>query len=417
MNKILQLFYIAAGKPTKFAPNPKPAPCLAVKPTEGLSKSKMAKTTAATVDTTRISSTLGTLRGMITIATATARPSKKYLMARVSNSVAEKPSIVSYIRGGEKKRAAILHSGTPGVARSSLKINVTGFIRTTMSETEVKESYLEADKEIPGQHYVCLSFVSPQKVLKNKDIYFFSEFLKDYEIQYKIKATETFLMSQASKLQETASKVQDMLENALAKPEASADLSGALALIKETRASLVTGTAADLEAHVKKEMADFKTSSIQEAYETFLFKQRKRLEDEFFAKNNFRTTVQGLKVRGSYDTYNEAVARAKALQKIDPIHNVYVAQVGFWVPWDPEPHEVADQEYADDQLNTLMKKYKENEQERETLYNEQKISRMGNKGAKTITGAGVGAASNVPANEMFGGEDLAIARKREAASK
>jgi hypothetical protein len=286
-----------------------------------------------------------------------------------------------------------------------------------MSETEVKESYLEADKEIPGQHYVCLSFVSPQKVLKNKDIYFFSEFLKDYEIQYKIKATETFLMSQTSKLQETASKVQDMLENALAKPEAIADLSGALALIKETRASLVTGTAADLEAHVKKEMADFKTSTIQDAYETFLFKQRKRLEDEFFAKNNFRTTVQGLKVRGSYDTYNEAVARAKALQKIDPIHNVYVAQVGFWVPWDPEPHEVADQEYADDQLNTLMKKYKENEQERETLYNEQKISRMGNKGAKTITGAGVSAASNVPANEMFGGEDLAIARKREAASK
>lgn len=286
-----------------------------------------------------------------------------------------------------------------------------------MSENEVKESYLEADKEIPGQHYVCLSFVSPHKVLKNKDIYFFSEFLKDYEIQYKIKATETFLMSQSAKLQETASKIQDMLENINGKPEAAVDLSGALELVKQTRASLVAGTAADLEAHVKKEMSDFKTSTIQDAYETFLFKQRKRLEDEFFAKNNFRTTVQGLKVRGSYDTYNEAVGRAKALQKIDPIHNVYVAQVGFWVPWDPEPSEVQDQEYADDQLNTLMKKYKENEQERETLYNEQKINRMGNKGAKTITGAGVSAASNVPANEMFGGEDLAIARKREAASK
>lgn len=118
MNKILQLFYKAAGKPTRFAPNPNPAPCLAVKPTEGLSKSKMAKTTEATVATTRISSTLGTLRGMITIATATARPSKKYLIARVSNSVAEKPSIVSYIPGGEKKREGFANiTPTPGAFR------------------------------------------------------------------------------------------------------------------------------------------------------------------------------------------------------------------------------------------------------------------------------------------------------------
>jgi hypothetical protein len=36
---------------------------------------------------------------MITIATATARPSKKYLIARVNNSVAEKPSIFSLYSG------------------------------------------------------------------------------------------------------------------------------------------------------------------------------------------------------------------------------------------------------------------------------------------------------------------------------
>jgi hypothetical protein len=85
-------------------------------------------------------------------------------------------------------------------------------------------------------------------------------------------------------------------------------------------------------------------------------KNRKRLEEEFFAKNSFRTTIRGLKVRGVYDTYPEAVNRAKTLQKLDPSFNVYVGQVGFWVPWDPEPTEVADQEYADDQLNQLMKK-------------------------------------------------------------
>ena len=48
------------------------------------------------------------------------------------------------------------------------------------TDEEKKEVYLEADKEVPGQHYVCLSFLSPQKILKNKDLFFFGQFLKDY---------------------------------------------------------------------------------------------------------------------------------------------------------------------------------------------------------------------------------------------
>ena len=36
-----------------------------------------------------------------------------------------------------------------------------------MSE-EIKEDFLEVDSKIPGQNYVCLSFVSPEKVLKKK---------------------------------------------------------------------------------------------------------------------------------------------------------------------------------------------------------------------------------------------------------
>lgn len=278
---------------------------------------------------------------------------------------------------------------------------------------EKKEVYLEADKEIPGQHYCCLSFISPQKVLKNKDVYFFSEFLKDYEIQYKIKATESFVMAEAAKVQEAGSRVQDILENLVLKsPELASDLSGSLAAVKEIRAGLTRGLGEDLEAHVKSNMSDFKTSVIEEAYETFLYKQKKRLEEEFFAKNEFRTTVQGLKVRGVYDTYAEATARAKTLQKLDPSFNVYVGQVGFWLPWDPEPHDVADQEYADDQLNTLMKKYKENESQRDEFFAKTKTEKLS--GAK-ISSAQIGS-SSAPPSDMFAGEDLAIARKRAAAA-
>ena len=211
------------------------------------------------------------------------------------------------------------------------------------------------------------------------------------------------------------------------------DISGVLNTIRDTRGTLTRDVAADLEAHVKKEMADFKESSIQEAYSTFLFTHKKKLEEVFFEKNEFNTTVQGLKIRGVYDTYGEAQMRAKMLQKIDPVHNVFIGQVGFWLPWDPEPHDVAEQEYAHDELNTLMKKYKENLSMRDELYAQEKLKRTGtakvrdqsapvagvsgdDAAAGAAAGAGASAATSAAApSGMFESDDLALRRKMEAA--
>lgn len=284
---------------------------------------------------------------------------------------------------------------------------------------EKREVYLEADKDIPGQHFVCLSFLSPEKVLANKDIFLFSEFLKDYEIQYKIKATETFMMSQVNKLQSALGTAVDTLER-LGKESAGTitveDLSGAVITLKDARKALSTDVPKDLETHVKAEMNDFKATTIQEAYETYLYKNRKKLEETFFAKNGFRTTIRGLKVRGVYDTYAEGMARAKTLQKLDPDFNVYVGQVGFWLPWDPEPSEVPDQEYADDQLNQLMKKYKENESQRDEFYESMKRDRIGAAKPRTAPPT-FGAASGAEApSGIFGEEDPFMKRKKEAAA-
>ena len=287
-----------------------------------------------------------------------------------------------------------------------------------MAEEDKKEVYLEADKEIPGQHYVALSFLSPEKVLANKDVYLFSEFLKDYEIQYKIKATEGFIMSEAKKLQEHAAEIQGVLESLRGKESITRDeLEAAIENLKLQRINVTKNAQSDLEAHVKANMTDFKSTTIQDSYDTFLFKNRKKLEDDYFSKNSFRTTIRGLKVRGVYDTYAEALGRAKTLQKLDPSFNVYVGQVGFWLPWDPEPHDVADQEYADDQLNQLMKKYKENEGQRDEFYEEMKRKRIGEKPTKIAgtEGVPIGAKQDTP-TAMFDGEDLAIARKKEAAA-
>ena len=49
---------------------------------------------------------------------------------------------------------------------------------------------LEEDKPIAGQKFVCMSFCSPEKVLKQKEIYFFEEFLNNWEFN---KSMEKFL--------------------------------------------------------------------------------------------------------------------------------------------------------------------------------------------------------------------------------
>ena len=40
---------------------------------------------------------------------------------------------------------------------------------------------LEEDKPISGQKFVCVSFVSPENILKQKNHFFFQEFLKHYD--------------------------------------------------------------------------------------------------------------------------------------------------------------------------------------------------------------------------------------------
>jgi sulfur carrier protein ThiS len=309
------------------------------------------------------------------------------------------------------------------------------------------QTWLESDKEIPGQKYVCLSFLSPEKVLANKDVFFFNRFLENYEVEYKVSASEKFLMDQILQVTKAVTKVEDLLANSgfeeAKKALSASDLSGApvvdvsgsavpdaekaakqwrddsLKILQEVRANLSKNAADDLAVYVKQNMRDFKESSIQETYENYMFKNRKKLEEEFFTKNEFRTSIRGLKVRGVYDTAAEAGARAKTLQKLDPYFNVYVGQMGFWLPWDPEPSEVADQEYAEDQLNTLMKNYKQNESQKEVLYEEQKRERMaGSKVAVPKFGPG-SKDENVMPSDMFGGggeADLAIARKKELAA-
>ena len=40
-----------------------------------------------------------------------------------------------------------------------------------------KVDYLEVDNPIPGQNYVCISFVSPDDIIKQKELFLFNKFM------------------------------------------------------------------------------------------------------------------------------------------------------------------------------------------------------------------------------------------------
>jgi AAA15 family ATPase/GTPase len=48
----------------------------------------------------------------------------------------------------------------------------------------------------------------------------------------------------------------------------------------------------------------------------------------------------------------------------------------MWLPWDPSEHLMPEVEYAEKELNELMRKYKENEVNREIFFEEEKTAKM-----------------------------------------
>ena len=283
-----------------------------------------------------------------------------------------------------------------------------------------EEDFLSEDPEISSQKVVLLSFLSPEKILANKDIFLFQRFLADYELQWKTSKLEAWM---AEKLQ----AVNTRLEGIAGKLQ---DLSGGFA--GEVRDSFlrVDKFVEDFQSHCRKNLRELNEPKLKTEFEDFMFKNGAALEEEFHAQNNFTTTIRGIKVRGVFSSDVEASARAKKLQRSDPNFNIYMGSVGKWMAWEPDASKVGEQEYANEQLNTLMKKYRDNEDARDSFYTEQKARRIGTARTKDVgadAGAGADAGTDAEAkvsvsasmgggayDAMFSGPaDLAIQRKME----
>ena len=205
-----------------------------------------------------------------------------------------------------------------------------GFTRKTNPDGSVNPKYvdlLEEDKPISGQKFVCVSFVSPENILAQKNHFFFQEFLKHYDFSKSVKKFHQYLNFISFKYN---IKMDDLMN--------------------------------DFEEYIKSEKDTFEIEEIKNEYKNFMDVNEESLQDEFGKINNFQTSTRGIKVRGSYSTQEEAELRCKLLREVDPNHNVYVGPVGMWMPWEPEAYKTGKVEYLEEELNQLMSEKIKNEE-------------------------------------------------------
>ena len=185
----------------------------------------------------------------------------------------------------------------------------------------------DEDPPLAGQKFACMSFVSPDKILKKREVYLFNQFIKNWEFSKSMERYFEFIHFIAYKYN----------------------------LKVET---LIT----DFNDFVKEETDKLKKSGIEDDYKNFLDKQEDKLNETFNREHAFQTSVRGLKIRGVYSTQDEAEERCKKMREHDPNHDIYVGPVGVWVPWDPDAYKTGRVEHLEEELNALHKEKLKNEE-------------------------------------------------------
>lgn len=186
---------------------------------------------------------------------------------------------------------------------------------------------LDEDKPIAGQKFVCMSFLSPEKILKKKELFFFQKFVNQWDYSKSMEKFVAFLNFISQKYHLEFNTISE-----------------------------------DLKEFVSCEKDELVSFTVEDDYRTFLDTREDKLTEEFSKIHGFKTNVRGVKVRGSYPTMEEAELRCKLIRESDPNHDVYVGPVGMWMPWDPEAYKTGRVEYMEEHLNQLMNEKIKNEQ-------------------------------------------------------
>ena len=84
----------------------------------------------------------------------------------------------------------------------------------------------------------------------------------------------------------------------------------------------------------------------------------------------------GIKIRGAFNSREEAASHAKRLQKEDATFDIYVVDMYKWLLIPPDPTAIEDVHYTNEKLEALMSGYKENQQMAAKMFEERKRDMM-----------------------------------------
>ena len=207
---------------------------------------------------------------------------------------------------------------------------MSDFEKKTLDNGKPNPKYIDLcdeDPPIAGQKFVCMSFISPEKILKKREVYLFDQFIKQWEFSKSMERYFDFIHFIAYKYN---LKVDELIN--------------------------------DFNDFVKEENDKLKKSGIEDDYKNFMDKQEEKLNEQFNREHAFQTSVRGLKIRGAFPTQDEAETRCKKMREQDPNHDIFVGPVGIWVPWDPDAYKTGRVEHLEEELNALHKEKLKNEE-------------------------------------------------------
>lgn len=195
---------------------------------------------------------------------------------------------------------------------------------------------LEVDPEIAGQAFVCVSFISPEKILKQKEHFFFEQFIKSWDFNKSMEKSIQFLNFLSFKYKLNFEDISR-----------------------------------DFEDFVREERAELVKTTIDVDYKNFLDKEEEKLEAQFNREHDFQTSVRSVKIRGSFPSQEEAEMRARLLREKDGgAFDTLVGPVGTWLVWDPDAYKTGRVEFLEEELNQLVHEKQKNEQVAKAAFEE-----------------------------------------------
>lgn len=206
---------------------------------------------------------------------------------------------------------------------------MSGFEKKLDEKGNVNPKYIDLmdeDEVVAGQKFCCISFISPEKIIKKREVFLFDHFVKGYDFAKSMDRFSGFLnyMAYVYNL-----NVEDVFSK--------------------------------YNEYISEESDKMKKETVEDDWKNFLDKHEDRLNEDFNREHSFQTSVRGLKIRGAFNTQEEAEDRCKKLQSIDKNHNIFVGPVGMWMPWDPDVYKTGRVQFLEEELNQLHKEKMENE--------------------------------------------------------